>query len=131
MKTTDDRRAGPVLFRPRDVILIAALAFAAAALYFAPRLFAPAPRYAVAAVRGEEFTRIDLGSVSDEIMFDLNGAKIAVGSGGARVTQSDCPDKVCVRTGEISSPGEVIACVPNGVTVYIEGGPDGADAVAY
>lgn len=42
-----------------------------------------------------------------------------------RVTEADCPDQVCVKTGAISSAGAVIACVPNGVVVQVEGGGDG------
>jgi len=35
------------------------------------------------------------------------------------VAQADCPDKICVHTGPISQEGEVIACLPHGVIIYI------------
>jgi hypothetical protein len=45
------------------------------------------------------------------------------------VTDSTCPDRVCVHTGAISAPGSMIACVPNGVVVRIGGEEsDGLDA---
>jgi len=53
---------------------------------------------------------------------------VIVGGGVAYVESSDCTHQLCVNTGEISAPGELIACVPNGVTVVVdgerEGGPD-------
>jgi hypothetical protein len=58
-------------------------------------------------------------------------------SGRVRVTESTCPDKICVRTGWISRPGQSIVCLPNRVVVRIEGsevrddpGPD-LDAITY
>lgn len=52
---------------------------------------------------------------------------VAVTDGCARVVESGCPDQVCVRTGPVSAPGSLIACVPNGVTVRVGGG----DRVGY
>ena len=34
-------------------------------------------------------------------------------------TKSDCPDKVCINTGHIGSPGRIAACVPNRVYIKI------------
>jgi hypothetical protein len=46
---------------------------------------------------------------------------IAVGGGRLRFVDSPCPHKVCLDRGEISRPGEWIACVPNGVVATLEG----------
>ena len=58
-----------------------------------------------------------------EIEVSSNGCelKIVISNGAVRVTESSCPDKVCAASGKISSPGRVIACVPAGVTVKVEG----------
>lgn len=32
---------------------------------------------------------------------------------------SDCPDKVCINTGELYKAGQYAACLPNGITVKI------------
>lgn len=52
---------------------------------------------------------------------------IRVEDGTVMVVRADCPDKVCVHTGPISQEGEVIACLPHGVIIYIprqeEAGP--------
>lgn len=39
----------------------------------------------------------------------------------ARVIYSDCPAKICVKTGTIHRAGEMIVCAPNKVVVRIVG----------
>lgn len=45
-----------------------------------------------------------------------------------RVRNSDCRNKICVRTGWIEKYGEMSVCAPNGVIVQIKG-QEGIDAV--
>ncbi len=33
--------------------------------------------------------------------------------------KSDCPDKLCIKTGKISKPGQFAACLPNGLLLKI------------
>jgi len=35
------------------------------------------------------------------------------------VKESDCPEKICVLTGWISNPGQIIVCVPNKLIIKI------------
>ncbi len=53
---------------------------------------------------------------------------VVVDGGVAIVESSSCRQQICVNTRSVSAPGELIACVPNGVTVVVtgprEGGPD-------
>ena len=59
----------------------------------------------------------------------LGGVRVRVTDGEVCVVDAVCPDRICELTGAVSSPGAVIACVPNGVTVRIGGsGRDGLDA---
>lgn len=44
---------------------------------------------------------------------------VRVEDGKVMVAQADCPDKVCVHTGAIRREGEVIACLPHNLIVYI------------
>lgn len=39
--------------------------------------------------------------------------------GSIAFIESDCPDKICIRTGKISEPGEFAACLPNGVVIKV------------
>ena len=58
----------------------------------------------------------------------LGTTYVAVGGGEARIISSPCPQKLCVRSGPVRRPGEVVVCIPNRVAVTIEGGK-GPDAV--
>lgn len=51
--------------------------------------------------------------------------------GTVSVTESNCGDRTCVRTGKISRQGEAIICVPNKIVVEIKGSTkeSGVDAV--
>ena len=53
-----------------------------------------------------------------------------VKDGKVSVTEADCPDKVCVNTGEISKSGDTIVCLPHKLVVEIEGSTSETDAVA-
>ena len=57
---------------------------------------------------------------------------LEIKEGRIRVRESDCPRKICVNTGWIKTPGQVIACVPNKVLVEIKSaGSPFLDAVVY
>ena len=36
------------------------------------------------------------------------------------ISAADCPDKICVKTGAISQPGEIIACLPHKLIIEIK-----------
>lgn len=40
-------------------------------------------------------------------------------NGGIAFISSDCPDKVCVKTGRLYRIGEYAACLPNGIIIKI------------
>ncbi|MHB1017487.1 MAG: NusG domain II-containing protein [Coriobacteriia bacterium] len=68
-------------------------------------------------------------SLSRDAEYRIPGATgdvvVRVSDGAVRVDESGCPDQICVRTGAVSSPGSVIACVPNRVVVRVGGEGDG------
>jgi len=57
--------------------------------------------------------------------FSQNPAVVfQVKDGAIAFVASDCPDKICVKTGFISHPGQMAACLPNHVVIKIvETGP--------
>ena len=64
--------------------------------------------------------------------FPLNGGSniLVIEDGLAWLSEADCPDLICVRQGKIHYTGQVITCLPNRLTVTIEGGEDdGVDLV--
>jgi hypothetical protein len=46
---------------------------------------------------------------------------VTIQGGRASVTDSPCPDKLCVHMPPISQPGQWIACLPNKVFVRVKG----------
>lgn len=46
---------------------------------------------------------------------------LEIKDGKARITNSNCPDKICVKTGYISKAGENIICLPHRIVVEITG----------
>ncbi len=55
---------------------------------------------------------------------------IEIADGKASVSESDCPDGVCVASASISRTGETILCAPAGVTLKVKGGDGDVDFVA-
>lgn len=47
---------------------------------------------------------------------------VSIIDGKAYVSEADCPDKICVKTGGISRAGEAIVCLPHRVVVEIKSG---------
>jgi hypothetical protein len=51
----------------------------------------------------------------------LGDTEVVISGGAVRIVESPCPEKICIRTGAISRPGQTIACLPNQVIVVIRG----------
>ena len=83
---------------------------------------------AVISFDGNEERRI---SLSDDFNYHTHGVEITVGDGAAYVSNSDCPDRLCMKMKRVQNVGESIICVPNKVSVRIAGKKEeGADVVA-
>jgi hypothetical protein len=51
----------------------------------------------------------------------LGETVVVIEDGTVRVVRSPCPEKICIKTGRISKPGQWIACLPNRVFISIRG----------
>ncbi len=76
---------------------------------------------------GKIIRTIDLSKVmqSEAITIKLDNAHyntILVKHNGISVSEATCPDKVCIKTGWIYRPGEMIVCLPNKLIISIQGG---------
>ncbi|MGB9750427.1 MAG: NusG domain II-containing protein [Caldisericia bacterium] len=56
-----------------------------------------------------------------EVKGDLGILKIEINSGRARIIESNCKEKLCIKRGWISIIGEYSACLPNKVFIIIKG----------
>ncbi len=52
---------------------------------------------------------------------------LEIKDGAARIVSSPCRKKICVHMGQVRRSGELLACVPNHLTVVIEGKQDKDD----
>ena len=70
---------------------------------------------------GETVAELDLNKDTELVLNDGTGGSntITVQNGHISVTEANCPDLVCVRTGAISQTGEVIACLPHKLIITI------------
>lgn len=107
----------------RNTLILALVLLAAlgAAFLFQRLRFSDEGVKAVVKLGGQEDLELDLSHErefwvgDDEIGHNL----IRVKDGTVMVAQADCPDNVCVQTGPIRQEGEVIACLPHGLIIYI------------
>ncbi|MGI6576035.1 MAG: NusG domain II-containing protein [bacterium] len=76
-------------------------------------------------VEGEVVQVLPLGQLEPgeqiPIAGRLGNSILEVGQDKVRLIKSPCPDHICIAMGWVSTPGQVIVCLPNRVVVRIEG----------
>ena len=74
----------------------------------------------VVRVDGQETARYSLFTDGE---YQLNGGSntLVVAEGVAYIEWANCPDKYCVKQGRIAYEGQCITCLPNRLTVTVEG----------
>lgn len=81
---------------------------------------------------GSLVEKIDLNSVTNEREITLSGEHgtniILISNGHIKMKSADCPDKLCVKHGELKNSYSPIVCLPNKVVVKFENSTDGVDA---
>lgn len=79
--------------------------------------------YAVVTVNNQQVARLTLGKIpQNHVIQGPNGsAMLQTEAGRVRMLSSRCRDKICMKQGWISKPGESIICLPERIVVTIEG----------
>ena len=82
-------------------------------------------------VRGDFYESIPLDEDTIYTPAAVPSVKIQVKDGKIGFIESDCPDKVCIHTGFLSTEGQTAVCLPNAVSVVVRGDDDdeGVDTV--
>ena len=114
--------------RRADLIVIASLLLLALALYLILGALRTVGGEVVVRVDGVETER---HALTEDGTYPLNGGSniLVIGEGQAWLTEANCPDLLCGRQGKIRYTGQSIICLPNRLTVTVEGGEsDGVDA---
>lgn len=119
------------VFRKKELWLLAPLLLAAmaAALFFA---LAPKGQEAVIEVNGAVYREVNLASLTEPEILEVPGeltVTVVLDRDSAQITQSACPDRLCVRQGKITQAGQSVICLPARVAVRLKGGE--ADGVTY
>lgn len=82
---------------------------------------------------GSLIEKIDLNSVTDEneIVLSGNAGKntILISHGSIKMKSAECPDKLCVKHGELKSGASPIVCLPNKIVIKFEDDLKSADAI--
>ncbi len=112
------------LIKPADIIII--IAFIAIAIASAFLFTGSEGEQIIISKGGEQIASMPL-SVNDK--FTVDGVTVTVKDGGAFIEQSDCKDKICMRS-TLEKSGDCAICLPNKISVTVSGKPD-ADAVTY
>jgi hypothetical protein len=115
-----------------DAILLAAVAAAACLLALLFNLGGRGADRVSITVDGAEYRSVPL-SRDQRIDISIDGRLnvVALEGGAAYMHSANCPDKLCVRQGRISSGSQSIVCLPNRVVVKLikapaaESGGDG------
>ena len=110
-------------FTKGDIILVVVLVILSVASIAGIRNFHNGGKHVVVEVDGRHVMELSLDSnVTETVKGPLGETVIVVENGTAKITDSPCPHKYCIRMGSISRRSEIIVCVPNYVFLTISGG---------
>ncbi len=104
----------------KETALAAILIFLSVISIVLVNLLMPRGAYAEVRINGEP---VALYPLSEDGEYKLNGGTnlLVIKDGCAYMTEADCPDGTCVRTGAVTQVGEAIICLPNKISVTIVG----------
>ncbi|MCL2772085.1 MAG: NusG domain II-containing protein [Oscillospiraceae bacterium] len=124
------------LFGRRDLLLFAVLIIIAiiiAIIYYMIAGHAYDGVVCEISVDGKVVQTVDLSEPDCEFTLPQNkNIRFSVKNHAIAFIASDCPDKICIRTGYINQVGQTAACLPNRVIIRIaaaNGESGGADIV--
>lgn len=86
-------------------------------------------------VDGKLYGKYDLKTIKEKtIKLNLPDGEESIvefKDGMVRIKEANCPDKVCVETGFISRPGDMIVCLPYHIIIKISGESNDVDINAF
>ena len=119
------------LFKKGDIILTVLILLVCIALIFLPELSSE-KSVATVYVDGEVIETIKLDEVEKAYTFSpCENVEIEVEKGRIRFLSSDCPDKLCVKSGWLNSGGATSACLPEKVVISVTGEKADFDVITY
>ena len=104
--------------KKKDIILIIVILLIAGVAFGAKFLFEKKGGEATITVDGEIYGIYSLDENQTIEVDDHN--KVVIKDGVVHMEDANCPDKLCIKQGEIDSNGEKIVCLPNKTIVQIQ-----------
>ena len=120
------------IIRKADIVLFIALILFGAALAVPAFLWHDSGDTVKISLNGKEFGTYSLAE-DKEVTVEKDGHvnKVVISGGKVWMESASCKNQICVHTGKISNAGQSIVCLPNRVSVTIEGkGGQDYDAVS-
>ncbi len=121
------------LFKRTDLIIILAVLLAAAMISI-PRLFGSDKLTAEIYVDGRLEETIELSEVEREYTVTPDTeprVEITVNKGEIYFSHAECKDKLCVKSGRLTSGGETAACLPARVVISVKSNKNKTDIMTY
>ena len=110
-------------FTKGDILLVVVLVFLSVASVAGVRNLYNGGKHVVVEVDGRHVLELPLDTdVIETVEGPFGKTVIVIENGTARITDSPCPHRYCIRMGNISFRGEIVVCVPNRVLLKISGG---------
>jgi hypothetical protein len=124
------------MFKKWDIILIVFLVL----LSFLPEIILGTmlgksynETYAEITVEGKLYKKIILSAHTGEEEFKIQTEDgynlVIVKDDSIAIVEADCPDKVCIKPGFISKPGESLVCLPHKIMVEVKGNISSDDII--
>ncbi len=108
------------------LIILVAIICILALFFIKNQLNIEKSKQVVIKVDGKLYEKVDLRPKMSlkkiEVISDFGYNLVEVDDLGAKVVEANCPDKLDIKFGKITSVGEIIVCLPNRMTVEIIGG---------
>ena len=121
------------LFKRTDLIIILAVLLAAAMISI-PRFFGSDKLTAEIYVDGRLEETIELSEVESEYTVTPDTeprVEITVNKGEIYFSYAECKDKLCVKSGKLTSGGETAACLPARVVISVKSNKNKTDIMTY
>ncbi len=107
------------------ILIIAVIVFSIGSIFFSKKFVNDSGSKTVyIEVNGEKYKEILMDPSMDEeieIKTEYGRNVLKIEDETVRVIEASCPDKLDVKQGRISKPGEVIVCLPNKLLIEIKG----------
>ncbi len=108
--------------KPFDFILIIFLLILSAVLFYLPS-FGDESKLILSVKVGKKVVyTVPLEKVKKSYIYSVpdKNVDIYIEPDGVSVKSSDCKNQICVKSGKITSAGQVIVCTPNNIIIKLE-----------